>query len=130
MKYLDRSLQQFIKYFSAALTGYVVDFGLLIICKELLHLHYILAAVIGFVAGLTVVYILSNKYVFGMSKIKSRTAEFSVFAVIGLVGLLLLTLLMWLLTDLANINYIISKVVATVIVYMWNFFARKSLYHD
>lgn len=123
-------MQQFMKYFSVALIGYVVDFGLLIFCKELLDFHYILAAIIGFIAGLIVVYALSSRYVFGTSKIQSRTAEFSIFAVIGVVGLLLLTALMWVLTDLAQVNYVFSKIIATVIVYMWNFFARKSLYHD
>lgn len=130
MQRFNKPLRQFIKYFSAALVGYVVDFGLLIFCTEVLHLHYILAAMIGFVAGLIVVYALSNRYVFGASKLKSRTAEFVIFAVIGIVGLLLLTALMWILTDLASINYIVSKILATVIVYAWNFFARKSLYHD
>lgn len=130
MQRLNKPLRQFVKYFSAALAGYVVDFSLLIFCTEVLNLHYILAAIIGFIAGLIVVYLLSNKYVFGTSKLKSRTAEFGIFAVIGIVGLFLLTALMWILTDLANINYIFSKIVATIIVYMWNFFARKSLYHD
>lgn len=130
MQRFNKPLRQFIKYFSAALVGYVVDFGLLIFCTEVLHLHYILAAIIGFVAGLIVVYALSNMYVFGASKLKSRTTEFLIFAVIGIVGLFLLTALMWILTDLASINYIVSKILATVIVYAWNFFARKSLYHD
>lgn len=85
---------------------------------------------VGFVAGLLVVYLLSNQFVFGESKIKSRRIEFGVFAVIGIVGLGILGVLMWALTDLARFNYLLSKVLATIVVYMWNFFARKSLYHD
>lgn len=121
---------QFYKYFGAALAGYVVDFGILIICKEVLQLHYLAAAILGFTVGLVVVYLLSNRYVFGESRIKSKSAEFGIFAVIGVVGLILLTLLMWLMTDVAHINYLLSKILATVVVYMWNFFARKSLYHN
>lgn len=130
MQRFNKPIRQFMKYFFAALVGYVADFGLLIFCTEVLHFHYILSAIIGFIAGLIIVYLLSNKYVFGASKLKSRTTEFVAFAVIGVVGLFLLTALMWILTDFANINYIVSKIVATVIVYAWNFFARKSLYHD
>lgn len=121
---------QFTKYFGVALVGYIFDFGLMILLRELMHFHYLIAATCGFAVGLIVVYILSNKYVFGESKIKSKTTEFGLFAVIGLIGLGILNLLMWIFTDYFLVNYIVSKVIATIFVYMWNFFARRSLYHD
>ena len=128
-KYRDIGLQ-FIKYFGAALVGYVVDFGTLIICKEIFGLHYLISATAGFVLGLVVVYVLSNKYVFGESKLQSKRQELLLFAVIGLVGLVILNILMWALTSGAGINYLVSKIAATVIVYIWNFFARRALYHN
>lgn len=121
---------QFLKYFGTALVGYAFDFGSLIIAKEVFHIHYLISATIGFVVGLIVVYILSNRYVFGESKINSKTHEFLLFTVIGLVGLGLLNLLMWAMTSGMGINYLVSKVLATVVVYGWNFFARRSLYHN
>ena len=121
---------QFIKYFGTALVGYTFDFGSLIIAKEIFHLHYLISATIGFVIGLVVVYLLSNRYVFGESKLNSKTHEFLLFAVIGLVGLGLLNLLMWAMTSGIGINYLVSKILATIVVYGWNFFARRSLYHD
>lgn len=121
---------QFTKYFGVALVGYIVDFGTLLIFKELLGLHYLIAASAGFIFGLIVVYILSNKFVFGESKLKSKKLEFIAFAVIGVVGLLLLNLLMWIFTDIFEVVYIASKIIATVFVYIWNFFARRSLYKD
>ena len=128
-KYRDIGLQ-FIKYFGAALVGYIVDFGTLIICKEIFGLHYLISATAGFILGLIVVYVLSNKYVFGESKLQSKRQELLLFAAIGLVGLIILNILMWALTSGAGINYLISKIVATVIVYIWNFFARRALYHN
>lgn len=121
---------QFIGYFGVALVGYGFDFGTLILLREVFHVHYLVAATVGFIVGLLVIYVLSNKYVFGTSKIKSKSTEFGLFALIGLIGLLFLNALMWILTDKFQINYIFSKIVATVFVYMWNFFARRSLYHD
>jgi putative flippase GtrA len=122
--------KQFTKYFGVALIGYVIDFGTLIALTEILHVHYLIAATSGFILGLIVVYILSGKYVFGASKIKSRLIEFLLFAVIGLVGLGLLNLLMWVMTGLFGIYYIVSKIFATIVVYIWNFLARRSLYED
>lgn len=130
MQKIRRISVQFIRYFGVALVGYVFDFGTLILLHELLHVHYLIAATCGFIIGLIVLYILSNKYVFGESKIKSKSAEFGLFALIGLIGLAILNLLMWIFTDYFLVNYIVSKIIATIFVYMWNFFARRSLYHD
>lgn len=121
---------QFSRYFGVALIGYIFDFGTLILLHEVLHMHYLIAATCGFVIGLIILYILSNKYVFGESKIKSKSTEFGLFAIIGLIGLGILNLLMWIFTDYFFANYIVSKIIATIFVYMWNFFARRSLYHD
>lgn len=130
MNYLKKTFVQFFKYFGVALIGYVVDFGLLLVSKEVLHLHYLPSAVIGFIAGLLVVYVLSSQFVFGQSKIHSKSVEFGIFATIGVVGLGLLMVLMWLMTDIFHINYLLSKILATAVVYMWNFLARKSLYEN
>jgi putative flippase GtrA len=126
----NKLIRQFIRYFGVALVGYCFDFGALIILHELLSVHYLVAASCGFVLGLVVVYVLSSKYVFGESKIKSKSTEFGLFALIGIIGLGILNLLMWVFTDIFLVNYIVSKVIATVFVYVWNFLARRSLYHD
>jgi putative flippase GtrA len=130
MKSMRNLSIQFARYFGVALVGYVFDFGTMILLHELLHIHYLIAATCGFIIGLIVVYFLSNKYVFGESKIKSKSAEFGLFALIGLVGLGILNVLMWVFTDYFLVNYIISKIIATMFVYIWNFFARRSLYHE
>jgi putative flippase GtrA len=121
---------QFGRYFVVAGIGYVFDFGTLIILHELLNVHYLASAAVGFVVGLIVLYVLSGKYVFKGSKIKSRSLEFGVFALIGIVGLGILSLSMWMLTGLLDLNYLLSKIIATAGVYIWNFFARRSLYNN
>ena len=45
-----------------------------------------------------------------------------------IVGLLLLNGIMWVLTDRLGWYYVWSKVGATVVVYTWNFFARRAMY--
>jgi len=121
---------QFVRYLGVAFVGLGFDFGTLVFLREICHVHYLVAAAGGFMAGLAINYILSVRYVFTNPKIKSHAMNFGLFALIGLIGLGLLSLCMWALTDGLGINYIISKVLATVIVYMWNFFARRNLYHD
>ena len=130
MEKIKKITEQFVRYFAVALIGYVFDFGLLILLHDILHIHYLLAAAVGFIVGLTVVYILSSRFVFGQSKLSSKSKEFTLFAIIGLIGLGILAGLMWLLVDVMDSNYIVAKVIATIFVYIWNFLARRSLYHD
>lgn len=122
--------KQFQRYFGAALVGYGFDFGTLVLLHTMLHVHYLLATTCGFIVGLVVLYVLSNRFVFGKSKIASKKIEFGVFALIGIFGLGILNLLMWILTGELGMNYILSKIIATVFVYAWNFFARRTLYHN
>ena len=125
----NKGLLQFFRYFGVALIGLVIDFSVLILFEEIVGTHYIISATAGFLAGLIVNYALSNKWVFSNPKIESKKIQFGLFLLIGLIGLGLLTLQMWLLVDYLHLNYILSKSTATVIVYLWNFFARKALYH-
>jgi putative flippase GtrA len=125
-----RLTAQFVRYLLVAFIGLGFDFGTMILLREFFHAHYLVAAAGGFVVGLIVNYALSSKYVFSNPKIKSHAMNFGLFGLIGAVGLGILSLMMWLFTDGLNINYIFSKVLATLFVYMWNFFARRSLYHD
>lgn len=121
--------KQFSVYFLVALVGLFFDFTSLILLREILGLYYLVAAACGFCIGLIVVYILSNKFVFSSPKISSTKLQFLLFALIGIIGLGILSILMWLFTEVTGLNYILSKIIATVFVYFWNFFARKSMYN-
>lgn len=123
-------VRQFWRYFLVAGLGYIVDFGVLFVLHDFFHVHYLVAAAISFTLGLVVVYIMSSIYVFSDSKIRSKYVEIGIFALIGIIGLGILSVSMWILTGLLGINYLISKVIATVGVYMWNFFARRAMYHN
>ncbi len=116
---------QFLRYGFVAAIALVVDFGLLIVFKEGLGLNYIVAGTISFIFGLITNYILSVYWVFHSSKLSSKKNEFFFFGVIGLVGLLLTDFILWFCTSKLGIYYVISKVIAVIIVYCWNFGMRK-----
>lgn len=119
---------QTLQYFWVALAGLVVDFGSLVLLTEVFEVNYLLSAVTGFVLGLVLNFMLSERFVFSDPKLQSRWLRFALFAVIGAVGLGLLTLLMWLQVDVWGWNYVLAKVLATVFVYAWNFIARRAMY--
>jgi putative flippase GtrA len=105
--------------------AFLVDFSTLYFLTEYFNIYYLLSAGIAFTFGLIINYFLSVKWVFNSRAMKSRPLEFLLFTLIGLVGLGLNELFLWVLTDILLIYYLLSKIITTVIVYLWNFFARK-----
>jgi putative flippase GtrA len=85
-----------------------------------------IAAVIGFTAGLVINFLLTRAFVFnGQEARAGNTAgEFAGHLVVGVIGLLLTEMFLW-FGDLLSIHFMLAKVVATVIVFFWNYLARK-----
>ena len=123
----DNIFVQLLRYTFVGGFAFIIDFGLLFLLTEYLHLHYILSATISFVAGLFANYIVSTIWVFDRNnaRIKNRKLEFLYFSAIGMIGLGLNDLFIWLFTEYLHIYYMLYKIMVAVIVYLWNFLARK-----
>lgn len=121
----ENSYIQFIRYAFVGGAAFLADFSSLFIFKEFFNLHYLLANAIAFIIGLLTNYFLSISWVFNKRVIGNSWAEFFIFAVIGFIGLGFNELIMWYFTDKARFHYMFSKILATGIVYFWNFFVRK-----
>lgn len=116
----------FFKY--AIIGGFatLIDASLLFILTDLLGVFYIVSNVMGFIAGLIFNYQMSIRYVFKISKYDPRT-EFLLYTAIGIFGLFLNTGLLWFLTDGIGIYYMLSKMMATGLVFISNYLLRKYL---
>lgn len=104
-----------------------IEYCLLIIFKELIHIDVIVASAIAYSCSLFFNYIFSMRYVFKDRKYMSIKREFMIFLMTSLIGLLLNQIVMILCIQLFNIYYILAKVIATSIVLIWNFFSRYKL---
>ena len=123
----ENGLLQFLRYCFVGGVATIVDWGVLYIAEKM-GLHYLLAAVAGFVFGLACNYALSKFMVFnGETAVVDAKKEFLGYAVIGIIGLGITLVLMFVMTDLLGLYFMISKVIATVLVLIWNFMARKLL---
>jgi len=121
----NNTFLQLFRYTFVGGIAFLADFGTLFLLTEFLHVQYLVSAGVAFVFGLTINYFLSVLWVFNSRTLENRFMEFLLFAVIGLVGLGLTELFLWILTDIFLIYYLFSKIITTVVVYFWNFFARK-----
>ena len=118
---------QLFRYTFVGGTAFLVDYGILFLLTEYAGMPYLASAAMAFVAGLVVNYLLSISWVFSQNRSTKPAKEFLYFAIIGVVGLLFNELIMYVATDLCHLHYMLSKIISTVIVFFWNFFARKVL---
>jgi putative flippase GtrA len=83
---------------------------------------------VGLVAGLVLNYLMSILWVFTACKriLKTKKGiEFVLFALVGIAGVGINQVLMYLMVDGLGVNEMVSKMIAAVLVLMWNFGARK-----
>ena len=135
----DNTFIQFFRYLFVGGFAFVVDFGVMTLLKECFGLDPVVSATISFILGLAVNYILSTFWIFRNSKIKNKIAEFAGFAMIGVIGLGINDLIISFFQNFlgyhmvfggllpADKYYMLGKIVSTVVVFIWNFFARKIL---
>ena len=113
-----------------------VDVGIAMLLIYGFSVNEQLAAAIGFTFGLVVNYLLSALWVFRKSQVTNRFGEFVVFTIIGLIGLglkvgLITLFVRWMEMPFfdawffTNLNELIRNIAATMIVFIFNFAARK-----
>lgn len=123
--FLEPSNDTFIQFFRYIFVGgaaFIADAGALWICS--LFSHYLIAAAIAFVVGITVNFILSKRLVFSESS-RNSAVEFAAYVIIGIIGLGFTELFMYIFTDKLGIYFMLSKIITAIIVLIWNFAARK-----
>lgn len=127
-----RTFWEFFRYLFAGGFAFVVDFGILIACRELLlkdlAAGVYLAVILAFLAGHVTNYLLSMRFVFRdpEENRRGRTwCAFWLFALVALFGVGVTELGMWVGYGLLNLNYILVKFVMAALVFVLNFAGRK-----
>ena len=123
-----RNNKLFIQIFKFGFVGglaFLIDYGVLIFCKEILHLDVLISAALGFCVSVIFNYIASVKWVFDVNENNSKSKNFVLFIVFSVIGLLLTELIMHFGVNVIDFNYMIVKIIATAIVMIFNFVTRK-----
>jgi putative flippase GtrA len=121
-----QTLVELARYLVASAIALGVDTGLYALGLRL-HFGYPLAAILGFLGGLAVAYLISVRWAFRTRRLGDARIEFVVFAAIGVLGLLLTESLLWLQIDVLAFGPMPAKLAASCGVFLFNFGARKFL---
>src|SRR5689334_16951250 len=116
----------FARYLVVGITSAALEMFLLILFVEQFAVTPLVGNVFAFLITCILNYVLSRKWVFERTGERKRV-EFVLFMFFVTCGLLISQFVMWIGVDQWNIDYRISKVIATGFVVIWNFFTRKYL---
>lgn len=117
---------QALRYGLAAFGGFLADYAVLLVLKEWVGLHYLVAVPIAFIAGIAVNYLIGILFVFRRGRL-SLGRELMLFVIISLLALAFTEGSMYLFTDLLRVDYRISRVITGGVTYLFNFFSRRLL---
>ena len=117
--------RELVRYTVAGGLASIVDMGMLVVLTQGLGVYYLHAAAIAFGVGLLTSYLLSIGWVFHARTWQNPWVEVGLFTLIGGMGLLWCGVCMWVLTEYAHLHYLCAKMVSALVVFCWNFVAKK-----
>lgn len=125
----DNIFLQFFRYIFVGGTAFVVDFFFLYFLSDICGIYYLISGVLSFIISVLVNYIMSTKWVFNQENIENKLVEFNLFIIISTIGLVFTEILLYVFTDIIGLYYLISKIIAAIIVLFWNFIARRVMFY-
>ena len=144
---MKKLFNQIIKFGLVGVICFVIDYAVGLIVLNILMFLFteswfetasIIGSATGFVISVIVNYILSFKFVFERKEELNRRTEFVIFVFLSIIGLIINSFIIWLTVGpiyrnnnflQENISYNLlytgAKVIATVVVMVYNFVTRK-----
>ena len=106
-------------------TAFIIDFVFLYIFRDICKLPLLVSNTFSFVISVIYNYWASMNFVFDVDKSKSKKRNFVLFIIFSVIGLLLNDLIVYVVTEMVGIYYLLSKIIATFVVMIFNFVTRK-----
>ena len=121
-----RMNRELVRYFLVSLLSLAVDFSIFLLGSQ--YFHYTLAAVVGFLLGAVVHYLLSIRIVFSRRKLgKRRMAEFVLFIGTAAAGLLVSVATISVCVEWLEASLLVAKTVAAGMSFLFGYLVRKLL---
>lgn len=122
---MKQLFRQLVKFGIVGVLSFIIHYVVLFILVEYFNAYYLLSSGIAFTTSVVFNYLASMKFVFVRREDISRNKEFLVFVLLSVIGLIINQFFMWYLVEKINIFYMISQIIATCFVMIWNFISRK-----
>ena len=134
---MNNRLKELLRFVFTGGVCFLIEYAALVVLKEWLHLPVVAATPLAFLISVIFNYLLCVKWVFPGAKEGSRRAQVG-FVITSVIGLFLNWGIMWALTALFGEDgllfsilgleikvYMLNKVIATLLVLIWNYFTKR-----
>ena len=122
---LEKLLVQIFKFAIVGVVATIIDFIFLYIFRDICNLPLIVSNTLSFTISVIYNYFASMRFVFDVNKEKSKFKSFVIFIICSVIGLILNDIIVIIVTNKLKVHYLFSKVLATIIVMVFNFVTRK-----
>lgn len=119
------SIRQLIIYFFVGAGATVVEWGAFYGFNEMLHMHYTLSTTLAFILSTFANWALGRLTLFRKGSTQGLFRELLAIYGVSCIGLLANLGIMWVCIEQIRISDMISKMLATAIVFIGNFLVRK-----
>jgi putative flippase GtrA len=114
------------KYFGVGAVASAIDLSLFSLFAGVLGYNYLAVGCVTFILATAANYALSVRYVFESGARFVRRHEILLVFVVSAIGLAFNQLILYAGVEFARLNVIVSKVLATAVVFGWNYLARAN----
>ena len=101
------------------------DLGIFAACVKGFQLNLFVVAPVSFLIATAINYLLSIRYVFESEVRFKKRLEVTLVFVVSSIGLAINQLALWLFIKVENSDEVLAKLMATGIVFTWNYTARN-----
>ena len=125
----SREYSDSLQFSGVGIIGTLVHYSVLIFLVHVLAINAVEASSAGFIAGALTNYLLNYRYTFASKK--RHQEAMTKFFIVALIGLFFNGLIMSFCTHSLQLHYLVSQVIATGLVLLWNFTANhKWTFHE
>ena len=124
-KNTEKLFVQIFKFVIVGGVATVIDWLIYYLLFNFLKINPLVANILSFSISVVYNYLASVKWVFDVDNNKSKRQMFIEFMIFSIIGLILTEVLLWIFISGFKINALISKIIATAIVMVFNFITRK-----
>lgn len=125
VKYLTQYM--IVRYVVAGGTSATVDLSLLYLLNDVLHLHYLPAAILAFCGAFGVSFVLHKFWTFKNASRHKMHHQVGLYLLTSLFGLLLNTLLMYIFVSHLHFHVLIAQVIVGLLVACCTFFLSRNI---
>ncbi len=114
------------RYIVSGVAAFAADFCVFYSATTFLHIHYLVANLMGLFTGLCVAYSFNVRWVFNTRRFRERVdLEMVIFVAIVLVGVGINELGMYLLVGVFGASLVVAKILVTLVVTVFNYTSKK-----